>query len=280
MNALDDESDEDGTNLTGLDKELEIVSMLRRYADIHESRVTSARDADVVKEDAEKLRVGLTNFVKKLNKDDDSWRVKEFGKRASDGALKGEKVGKPLKVAACRIDVEEHLKKPMRDATAVHMMTKAKELMDVPNTTAGLCGGMTSDKNAEVRAWMDNEAERNGPLFYAKLITFFVDGYNDFRITYDQWNCAKTALEKAFIYRMHVLFMTPEGVMTREAFKDALDQREKAIGAAEKHAMEHRTRQNDIAQAIHSPEVIAAMLQNPQVQAMIAQMMSARDSDM
>jgi hypothetical protein len=198
----------------------------------------------------------------------------EFGKRASDGALKGEKVGKPLKVAACRIDVEEHLKKPVRDATAVQMMTKAKELMDEPNTTAGLCGGMTSDKIAEVRAWMDNESERNGPLFYAKLISFFVDGYNDFRITYDQWNCAKTALEKAFIYRMHVLFMTPEGVMTREALKDALDQREKAIGAVEKQALENRTRQNDIAQAIHSPEVIAAMLQNPQVQAMIAQMMN------
>jgi hypothetical protein len=53
-----------------------------------------------------------------------------------------------------------------------------------------------------------------------------------------------------------------------------LDQREKAIGAVEKQALENRTRQNDIAQAIHSPEVIAAMLQNPQVQAMIAQMMN------
>ena len=61
---MDDESDDDG-NLTGLDKELEIVSMLRRFADIHEMRVKSARDADVVKEavheffDAKRFRTKL-----------------------------------------------------------------------------------------------------------------------------------------------------------------------------------------------------------------------------
>ncbi len=98
--------------------------------------------------------------------------------------------------------------------------------------------------------------------------------YQDLRSTYDQWTNAKTALERAFTYRMHVLFMTPEGALTRDSIKEALDLRVKIIDDEANITTVQQTRQSDIANAMNNPEVIAAMLQNPQVQAMIAHMMS------
>jgi hypothetical protein len=153
------------------------------------------------------------------------------------------------------------------------MMTKAKEYMSSPETPADLCSSLSMEKITAIRMWMDNDGERNGPIFYSKLINFFVNGYQEFRSTYDQWTNAKTALERAFTYRMHVLFMTPEGTMLRDSLREVIDQRVKNIEDEAKAMIAHQTRQNDITNAMNNPEVIAAMMQNPQVQAMLAQMM-------
>ena len=72
---------------------------------------------------------------------------------------------------------------------------------------------------------------------------------------------------------MHVLFMTPEGTMAREGIKSALDFRESELIKVAERAAQHQVRNNDIQTAMQNPQMIAAMLQNPQVQAMITQMM-------
>ena len=195
-------------------------------------------------------------------------------KRTHDGTAKAEKMNKPLKVAATKIETDEALKKHVRDQSALEVMAKAQQLMVAPEATMELRKNLTKEEVAAIREWMETESERNGPAFYSKLIQFFVPGYAEFRTKYDQWTTAKVALEKAFAYRMHVLFMTPEGSLTREGIKDALDQRDQVLKAVEKQIAEQRLRQNDVAQALQSQEAVAAMLQNPQTYAMIAQMMN------
>jgi hypothetical protein len=195
-------------------------------------------------------------------------------KRSHDGTPKAEKAGRPLKVAAAKIEAEDAVKKDVHERVAMTILEKARQLMTGPDTTVEMCSGLSPDGVKAIRAWMDDEPERNGPLFYAKLAQFFVDGYREFKVTYDQWTLAKGAVDKAWIYRMHVLFMTPEGTMSREGIKSALDFREDELKKAAQLAAQHQVRQTDIQNAMNNPQMIAAMLQNPQVQAMFAQMMA------
>jgi hypothetical protein len=178
-------------------------------------------------------------------------------------------------VAACKIDADEYFKKPITEQKAQAMMERAKQWMVGPETPTELCSTLSLTEIQAIRSHLDNDTERNGPLVYTKLVRFFVNGYDEFKGVHDQWTTAKNALEKAWCYRMHVLFMTPEATLTRDGIRDALDQRERALDRDNAK----RTRQNDIQQAMNNPEVIAAMLQNPQMRAMFMQIMDNRVED-
>ena len=134
-----------------------------------------------------------------------------------------------MKTASAKIDAEEALNKSVRGGTAREMMEKAHRLMSEPNTCLELCATMSLQCVSRVRAWVDEEQERNGPAFYIKLAQFFIEGYLDFKTTFDQWSIAKSAVEKSWLYRSHVLFTSPEGALSREGIKSALDQREEEL---------------------------------------------------
>ena len=198
------------------------------------------------------------------------------GKRGASGAEKPEsttRANKPLKVAHAKIDAEEALKKEVDDPTAVRMMEKAKQFMQQPGSSIELCSSFSLDQVKAFRTWIDGEHERNGPAFYGKLVHFFADGYKDFRDQHEQWSRARNAIEKAFLYRMFVLFMTPDGTLSRESIKDALDRREIDVAHEMEQAVANQARQQDVNNMMMNPQVIAQMLQNPQVQALITHMM-------
>ena len=116
-------------------------------------------------------------------------------------------------------------------------------------------------------------------MFYSKLLPFLDPDYRNFKDIYDQMTIGKVAMEKAFNYRMHMLFMSPEGQMSREGIKDALDQREENIKKVEREAAELHARQADTQAAMVNPQVIAAMLANPQVRAAFAAVLNNEAGD-
>ena len=181
---------------------------------------------------------------------------------------------KPLKVAAAKSDAAEYLKKNVTEATAVAMMRSARDFMAGPPTAAQLCQNLTADQVATIRQWMADETKRNGPIFYSRLLQFFAEGYRAFRNTHDQLTAARIALERALAYRPLCLFMTLDGKMTRDGIVEALDQHEEALKRQAQHQADAHARQQDVQNAIHNPEVIAALLRAPHVQQILAQMMN------
>ena len=147
-----------------------------------------------------------------------------------------------MKFASCAIKANEYLKQTVTHADAVALMRKAHELMDGPNTATELCALLTREKISEIRSWMEDEGERNGHLFYAKLIQFFVDDYCEFKQVYDQLTTAKLAVDRAFSFRMHVIFTSADGTLTRQGLTEALAHRETAIRKEEKRTAEAQDR--------------------------------------
>jgi hypothetical protein len=132
---------------------------------------------------------------------------------------------------------------------------------------------LSREQIAELRKFIEDDGERNGPAFYLKLLPHLVNNFRNFKDVYDQMTTGKIALERAFSYRMHLLFMSPEGHMTRDAIKEALDNRENDIKKQAMAAADAQARQADVQAVLQNPQMLAQMLQNPQMQAMIAQMM-------
>ena len=73
-------------------------------------------------------------------------------------------------------------------------------------------------------------------------------------------------------YRSRVLFTSPEGALSRDGIKSALDQREEELKKEAQRVQEQRVREQDINAAMNNPQMIAARLQNPQIQAMLQQL--------
>ena len=167
-------------------------------------------------------------------------------------------------MAHAKIDAEEELKKVVNDEVAVRMMEHAKEFMKAPATPLELCATLSLDEAKAFRTWIDGEHERNGPVFHGKLLQFAADGHKDFRCQHEQWSSAKVAIERAFLYRIFVIFMAPDGSMSRESLIDALDRREEIVLVELEQALAHRARQQEVNNAMMNPQVIAQMLQNPQ----------------
>ena len=67
-------------------------------------------------------------------------------------------------MAASKIDAEDAVKKIVHDRVAMPIQEKARQLMTGPDTTIELCSGLSLDQVMAIRAWVDGEPERNGPL--------------------------------------------------------------------------------------------------------------------
>lgn len=194
--------------------------------------------------------------------------LKGGAKRArAAGVEKGP--AKPLKVAAITIGADECLKKECSDTQTADMMRKAKLLMDGPGTAAERYSHLSLEHARNIREWMDEESERNGPLFYVKLAVLFIGGYRGFCCLFEQGSTSAASSQQEAGYREGTLlphacpFLSPEGTMTRDGIKEALDLRNQTLRqSAEMHA-----RQNKVHEAIQNPHLIAQMLQKRQTKA-------------
>jgi len=187
---------------------------------------------------------------------------------------------KALRVAEAKLQAEEFTKRDVDDQTAINLMRRAKILLEEgPETPAGLCGNLTPEEIANIQRFIDNDDERNGPAFYAKLLPYFVPEYRAFKATFDQHFWAKNALEKSWNVRMINLFMNMDCAMTRDGILQALDERRTNIKKQqEEHARALQMNaavQQQMNNVLENPASIVQLLADPRLQAALAAVRAA-----